>query len=120
MRDGSSNLNSQREKPLASLSVILRLLAELSKSYAAIARLIVDYKIDLTAFGSTARQYIMVCMLFIQVMKYVIVNSKMKFDHQFTTVIFSRMDQYWHSFLIIYYLTITVRSKNQRQILSRC
>lgn len=57
----SANVVDQEErKPLLSLSVILRLLAELSKSYAAVARLIVDYTVDVTSYGSGARQFLTV------------------------------------------------------------
>jgi len=46
------------KKPLLSLAAILRLLAELSKSYAAVARIIVDYTFEGNGLTAECKKYI--------------------------------------------------------------
>ncbi|XP_066927721.1 E3 ubiquitin-protein ligase HUWE1-like isoform X2 [Clytia hemisphaerica] len=54
----SSNTDEAKKKPLLSASAILKLLAELSKSYAAVARIIVDFVYDTSNLSQSARSYV--------------------------------------------------------------
>lgn len=56
----STETEDTKKKPLLSSAAILRLLAELAKSYAAVARVIVDYVFDTSNLSLSARSYISV------------------------------------------------------------
>ena len=53
----ASNEDAEK-KPLLSLAAILRLLAELSKSYAAVARIIVDYSFEGAGLAVYSQKYV--------------------------------------------------------------
>ena len=75
--DGSQTATEQNaKKPLLSLAVILRLLAELGKSYAAIARLIVDYTVDTSSCSRNAKQYLTVSFI-----SFFLSNNKLSFRY---------------------------------------